>query len=146
MTRWARRRTSAQALALRSKMVLACADGLDNKQVAERLGCHPTTVGKWRARFVECRLDGLVDEDRRGRPASVTVDQVEGVIVATLETSPTNAMHWTRSKMAERSGLSKSTVGRIWKAFNIKPHRADGFKLSKTRCSWRKCTTWSGCT
>lgn len=130
LSRWARRHTSAQALALRSRIVLTCAEGFDNKQVAERLGCHQATVGKWRARFVADRLDGLTDEPRPGRPASVTAQQIEEVIVATLEETPKNATHWTRAKMAHRSGLSKSTIGRIWKAFNIKPHRADGFKLS----------------
>ncbi len=128
--RWARRAKSSQALALRSKIVLACADGLDNTQVAEKLGCHVVTVGKWRARFVEHGIGGLHDEDRPGRPASITVDQVEDVVIATLEETPKNATHWTRSKMAERTGLSKSTIGRIWKAFNLRPHRTGGFRLS----------------
>lgn len=88
------------------------------------------TVGKWRARFVSGRLDGLVDEARPGRPAVITADQIEDVVVATLEQAPKNATHWSRSKMAERSGLSKSTIGRIWRAFELKPHREDGFKLS----------------
>ena len=130
LERWSRRAKSAQALALRSKMVLACADGVDNKSVAARLGCAAATVGKWRARFVEYRLDGLTDEARPGRPATVTADQVEDVVVATLESTPANATHWTRAKMAERAGLSKSTIGRIWKAFDLKPHRAEGFRLS----------------
>ncbi len=127
---WSRRRTSAQALALRSRIVLACAEGADNKSVAAQLGCAAATVGKWRSRFVEDRLDGLTDEARPGRPATVTADQVEDVVVATLESTPANATHWSRAKMAERTGLSKSTVGRIWRAFDLKPHRADGFKLS----------------
>lgn len=130
LERWARRAKSSQALALRCRIVLACADGLDNKRVAERLGCHQVTVGKWRSRFVAGRLAGLHDEDRPGRPTSVQADQVEDVVIATLETTPANATHWTRSKMAERTGLSRSTIGRIWKAFNLKPHRTDGFKLS----------------
>ena len=130
LSRWARRAKSSQALALRSRIVLACADGADNKTVAAQLGCAPATVGKWRARFVEARLDGLVDEPRPGRPPTITVDQVEDVVVATLESTPPNATHWTRSKMAQRTGLSKSTVGRIWRAFELKPHRAEGFKLS----------------
>ncbi len=130
LQRWARRATSAQALALRSRIVLACAAGADNKAVAAKLGCSQPTVGKWRRRFVEHRMDGLTDEARPGRPGTITVDQVEAVVVATLESTPKNATHWSRAKMAERSGLSKSTVGRIWKAFELKPHRADGFKLS----------------
>jgi len=130
LQRWSRRASSAQALALRSRIVLACADGADNKTVASELRCAPATVGKWRARFVRDRLDGLWDEPRPGRPPVITVEQVEDVVVATLESTPVNATHWTRSKMAERSGLSKSTIGRIWKTFDLKPHRVDGFKLS----------------
>jgi len=130
LTRDARRATSAQALALRSKIVLACADGLDNKTVAEQLRCSANTVSKWRKRFIEHRLDGLLDEDRPGRPRTISVDQVEDVIVATLESTPPNATHWTRSKMAERTGLSKTTIGKIWKDFGLKPHRVDHFKLS----------------
>ena len=130
LTRWSRRRKSSQALALRSRIVLACAGGADNKSVAEELGCAAATVGKWRARFVEQRLDGLSDEARPGRPPSVTLDQVEDVVVATLESTPANSTHWTRAKMAERTGLSKSTIGRIWRDFGLKPHRTEGFKLS----------------
>ena len=130
LTRWSRRRRSAQGLALRSRIVLACAEPADNKTVAARLGCTAVTVGKWRARFVVSGLDGLVDEPRPGRPATITAEQVEDVVVATLESAPANAAVWSREKMARRTGLSRSTIGRIWKAFNLKPHRADGFKLS----------------
>lgn len=130
LLRWSRRAKSSQALALRSRIVLACGEGLDNKSVAERVHCSTNTVGKWRARFVADRLDGLVDEPRPGRPPTITADQVEEIVVATLESTPKNATHWSRAKMAERSGLSKSTIGRIWKAFELKPHREDGFKLS----------------
>ena len=131
LVRWSRRAKSSQALALRSKIVLACAGGTENKSVAAQLNCTQATVGKWRRRFVADRLDGLVDEPRPGRPATITVDQVEQVVVATLEATPTNATHWSRASMAKRSGLSKTTIGRIWKAFDLKPHRVDGFKLSK---------------
>ena len=130
LLRWSRRAKSSQALALRSRIVLACADGVDNKSVAGQLGCSAVTVGKWRGRFVQSGLDGLVDEPRPGRPPSITSDQVEEVVVATLESTPKNATHWSRAKMADRSGLSKSTIGRIWRAFELKPHRQNGFKLS----------------
>jgi len=130
LQRWARRGKSAQALALRSRIVLGCAEGLDNKQVAQREGVTQQTVGKWRARFVQLRLDGLGDDPRPGRPPSITAEQVEDVVVATLESTPANATHWSRAKMAQRSGLSRSSIGRIWRAFELKPHRAETFKLS----------------
>ena len=130
LERWARRSKSAQALALRAKIVLACADGADNKEAAARLGVHQATVGKWRSRFIQRRLDGLADEDRSGRPLTITDEQIEEVIVATLEETPKDATHWSRASMAKKSGLSRSTVGRVWKAFRLKPHLADGFKVS----------------
>jgi len=130
LTRWARRAKSSQALALRSRIVLACAEGTPNLEVAARLGVHEDTVGKWRRRFLARRLDGLADEDRPGRPPSVTLGQVEEVLVATLEQVPVDATHWSRASMARRSGLSKSTIGRIWRDFGVQPHRTDGFKLS----------------
>ena len=130
LVRWERRRKSSQALALRSRIVLKCAEGLANKEVAEAVGVTPSTVGKWRSRFCELRLDGLSDDPRTGRPATITTEQVEDVLVATLESTPENATHWTRASMAKRSGLSKSTIGRIWRTFELKPHRTDTFKLS----------------
>jgi transposase len=130
LVRWSRRAKSSQVLAQRCKIVLGCAGGLSNKDIAAELGVHPTTVTKWRTRFVARRLEGLSDEDRPGRPPSIPLDRVEDVVVATLESTPANATHWSRASMAQRSGLSRSTIGRIWRDFGLKPHRADTFKLS----------------
>jgi transposase len=131
LERWSRRAKSSQALALRCKIVLGCADGTSNKDIAVELRVHPTTVTKWRTRFIAHRLDGLIDEDRPGRPPSIGLDQIEDVVVATLEQTPVNATHWSRASMAQRSGLSRSTIGRIWRDFGLKPHRVDTFTLSK---------------
>src|SRR6266699_3570975 len=128
--RWARRAKSSQALALRANIILTCAQGHDNKETAAVLRCHESTVGKWRKRFIDMRLDGLADEPRPGRQPTITDEQVEKVVVDTLETTPKDATHWSRASMAKRSGLSRSTIGRIWKAFHLKPHVADTFKLS----------------
>ena len=132
LERWTRRANSAQALALRARIVLACAgpDVPPIVEVARNLRISADTVRKWRRRFLAERLDGLADEPRPGRPPTIEVDQVEAVVVATLEEIPKNATHWSRKSMAEHSGLSKSTVGRIWRKFQLKPHLTDTFKLS----------------
>lgn len=130
LERWARRPKSCQALALRCKIVLGAAAGEQNQQIAARLGCHPTTVGKWRARFAKDRLDGLHDEPRPGKPRTVTDEDVERVIVKTLEETPTDATHWSTRSLAKATGMSQPTVSRIWKAFGLKPHLSESFKLS----------------
>jgi len=130
LERWARRPTTAQALALRCRIVLACAEGLSNVEVADRLGVSRMTVGKWRSRFVSDRLDGLHDEPRPGGPRSIGDDDVERVIVKTLEETPRDATHWSTRSMAQAAGMSQSAVSRIWRAFGLKPHLVDTFKLS----------------
>ena len=133
LARWSRRAKSSQALALRCRIVLGCAEdeGLrSNQDVAEALGIWPQTVTRWRKRFLDRRLEGLVDEPRPGAPRTITDEQVEQVIVQTLEATPADATHWSRASMAAQSGLSKSTVGRIWKTFGLKPHLSETFKLS----------------
>jgi transposase len=130
LARWARRPKSSQRVALRSRIVLGCAAGASNTEVAARLGVSRPTVGKWRSRFVSYRLDGLLDEPRPGARRTITDEQVERVVVDTLESTPRDATHWSRASMATHCGLSRSTVGRIWKAFRIQPHRAETFKLS----------------
>jgi transposase len=128
---WARRPTSAQALAQRARIVLECAAGSSNLVVARKLRITAQTVGKWRQRFVDQRLNGLIDEPRPGAPRQVGDAQIERVVRLTLESIPADATHWSTRAMAKRSGLSQSTIGRIWHAFGLQPHRVEGFKLSK---------------
>jgi transposase len=130
LEQWARRPTSAQRLALRSRIVLACAAGKTNTQVARELGITMPTVGKWRTRFIDDRLEGLVDEPRPGAPRTITDAQVEEVITRTLESKPTAATHWSTRGMAQATGLSQTAVVRIWHAFGLQPHRTETFKLS----------------
>src|SRR5690606_12491691 len=124
------RRKTAQALALRARIVLACADGADNKSVAARQRVTPQTVSKWRARFVEQRLDGLLDAPRPGAPRSIDDTRVDAVIAKTLESVPQGATHWSTRAMAVHMGLSQAAVSRIWRAFGLQPNRQDTFTLS----------------
>jgi transposase len=128
---WARRRTSAAGLAMRSRIVLAAADGGTNTELAERLGLSITTVRRWRNRFVVDRLDGLLDEPRPGRPRVIGDERIKDLITATLETTPPDATHWSTRSMAEHLGLSQSMVSRVWRAFGLAPHKQDSWKLSK---------------
>jgi transposase len=130
LERWARRPKSAQALALRCRIVLACAEGATNNEVAARYGVNQATVGKWRRRFIAKRLDGLVDEPRPGTSRKVTDADVERAIVTTLEETPADATHWSTRSLAKATGMSQSTVSRIWRAFGLKPHLSETFKLS----------------
>ena len=128
---WARRRTSAAGLAMRSRIVLAAADGGSNTEIAERLELAITTVRRWRNRFVVDRCDGLLDEPRPGRPRVVGDEKIKDLITATLETTPPDATHWSTRSMADHLGLSQSMVSRVWRAFGLAPHKQDSWKLSK---------------
>src|SRR5882762_7069674 len=127
---WAKRRKTAQGLALRARIVLACADGAPNIAVAARLGVSRTTVTKWRARFLARRLDGLGDEPRPGVPRAITDAQVEEVVVRTLEEVPEGATHWSKRELARQVGISPTSVHRIWRSFGLQPHRTESFKIS----------------
>jgi transposase len=134
LEQWARLPATAQALALRSRIVLRCAEGdgsSSNTVVAEELNVQRGTVAKWRSRFIADRLDGLLDEPRPGRPRTISDDQVEAVIVKTLESAPKDATHWSTRSMAAEVGMTQSAVSRIWRAFGLQPHRQDSWKLSK---------------
>jgi transposase len=127
---WARRRSTAQGLALRARIVLACAEGSSNTAVAARLGVARGTVRKWWARFLARRLDGLGDEPRPGVPRTISDAQVEEVVVRTLEETPEGATHWSKRELAKRVGISPTSVHRIWRAFGLQPWRTEDFKIS----------------
>ena len=130
LTRWTRRPTTAQALALRARLVLAAAEGGSNRDVAAALLIAEPTVGKWRRRFLTGRLDGLLDEPRPGAPRTIGDAEVERVIALTLESAPRDATHWSTRSMAAATGFSQSSISRIWRAFALAPHRSETFKLS----------------
>ncbi len=130
LRRWTRRHSSSQALALRSRIVLAVAEGKSDTLVARELACNRTTVGKWRHRFAQDRLEGLTDAPRPGVARTIGDEVIEAVVVETLETTPKDATHWSTRAMAERHGISRQTVAEIWRAFGLKPWRQDEFKVS----------------
>lgn len=131
LERWERRPTSAQALAMRTRIVLACEIGLTNTEVSELLDISMPTVSKWRSRYLKFGPDGLTDEPRPGAPRTITDDDVERVITLTLESTPDDATHWSTRSMAKKSGMTQSAVSRIWRAFALQPHRSETFKLSR---------------
>src|SRR3954466_7209542 len=131
LTMLARRPKSAQAMALRARIVLACDEGLSNGAVAKKLQITAATVCKWRERFRVNRLEGLLDEPRPGAPRSITDKQVEEVVTRTLESMPENSTHWSSRLMAQKTGLSQTAFVRIWRAFGLQPHRVEKFKFSK---------------
>ena len=126
----AHRARSQPLLARRARLVLACAEGLDNKTVARKMRASLGMVGKWRSRFLKARLEGLYDEPRPGAPRKVSDAQVEQVVIQTVESTPRGQTHWSTRGLAKASGLSRMTVSRIWRAFGLQPHRSDTFKLS----------------
>lgn len=127
----ARRPKSAQAMAMRARIVLGCSEGLSNGEVAKRLRITGATVCKWRERFRRERIEGLLDEPRPGAPRSITDAQVEEVITTTLESMPANSTHWSTRLMAQQTGLSQTAIVRIWRTFGLQPHRVENFKFSK---------------
>lgn len=130
LNRLVRKRTVERSIAVRSQVVLLCAEGLPDNEVAVRLNVCPRTVGLWRKRFLEQGLDGLSDAPRPGGPRSISDEDVERVVKLTLETKPEDSTHWSTRSMAKRSGMSQSAICRIWRAFSLKPHRAESFKIS----------------
>jgi transposase len=131
LERWARRPTTAQALALRARIVLACSSGQPDTAIASEARVNRLTVGRWRRRFLAKGVAGLLDEPRPGAPRTITDEHVERVIRLTRETKPRDATHWSTRAMAQRCGLSQTAISRIWRAFVLQPHRIETFKLSK---------------
>ena len=130
LTRWTARRKTAQAIALRARIILRSATGRSNRQIAAELGITSQTAGKWRRRYIQRGLAGLLDEPRSGAPRRISDEQIEAVVVKTLESTPRDATHWSTRGMAQATGLSDTTVLRIWRAFGLQPHRTETFKLS----------------
>lgn len=130
LERFARRPKTAQSLALRARIVLACAQSATNVAVAKQLGITSSTVGKWRRRFISRRAEGLLDEPRPGAPRKISDEDVERVITLTLESTPSNATHWSTRSMAKATGMNQTAISRIWRAFALQPHRSETFKLS----------------
>jgi transposase len=126
----AHRARSQPSLARRARVVLACADGLDNAAAAKKLRCSPGMVGKWRARFIKTRMEGLYDEPRPGTPRKISDAQIEQVIIQTLESTPRGQTHWSTRGLAKATGVSRMAINRIWRAFGLQPHRSESFKLS----------------
>src|SRR5215204_3163229 len=126
----AHRSRSHSLLARRARVILACAEGLDNKAAAKKLRCSPGMVGKWRARFLKTRVEGLHDEPRPGSPRKISDEQVEKVIIQTLESTPRGQTHWSTRELAKVTGMSRMAISRIWRAFGLQPHRTETFKLS----------------
>jgi transposase len=142
----AKRTRSAPAVAQRAKIILGCARGDDNKTVARRLRVTPATVGRWRKRYIEDRAAGLLDEPRPGAPRTITDEQIEAVIVRTLESTPKGATHWSTREMARATGLSAMAISRIWRAFGLQPHRSRPSSCRPIRCWSTRCATLSACT
>lgn len=130
LVEWTRRHKTSQALALRSRIILGCAQGADNSEVAKRCRVTRQTVGKWRSRFLEQRLDGLLDEPRPGAPRKLDDARIEELIATTLNERPREATHWSTRLLARKLGMSQTTVSRAWRAFGLQPHRVETFKLS----------------
>lgn len=131
LEQWVRRRSTAQALSRRASIVLLSTEGFDDTEIAKRLHTNRVTVGRWRRRFLEVGIDGLLDEPRPGAPRKISDKDVERVITLTLESKPKDATHWSTRGMAKHAGMSQTAVARIWRAFALQPHRSATFKLSK---------------